>query len=143
MAGISGEELATFVNKNPAPESNFCGVYAIDQLAKDFLTCAIKVYDREKSKLPFALANTDPIDKPGTHWFSIIKLQDGTFFLFDSFGIVGFMQFIISNDSSIIDKFLTNFKTYQYENEDQKMQLYSFEFNLEVFLKLKKSDRGL
>ena len=56
-----------------------------------------------------AIANTDPISKGGNR---LIKLQDGSFFLFDSLGLLRFSGFIL--DEELISKF---FKNYHAERE--------------------------
>ena len=123
------------------------GVFAIDPLKDDFVTCASKVYRKSQmsAKLPFAIANTDPINKGGMHWFSLIKLQDisgaidnDSFFMFYSFGLVGFTSFIVQDDSELISTFLIDLRSDEsYEN---MINLYSFTFLPNVYLRLTENE---
>ena len=146
-AGISNEDLEKFIKRRTKLNANFCGVFAIDQLKDDFVTCASKVYRKSQrsAKLPFAIANTDPINKGGTHWFSLMKLQDisgaidnDSFFMFDSFGLVGFTSFIVQDDSELISTFLIDLRSDEsYEN---MINLYSFTFLPNVYLRLTENE---
>ena len=121
--GISSRELDRFVRERQSLKRNYCGVFAIDELVKDFTNCAQKVYDKSTQKLPFAIANTDPITKGGTHWFSFIKLQDSnSFFMFDSFGLMVLSSFILSDDTDHLSAFMRNLKSDTYEDQ---INLYS------------------
>ena len=132
--GISSRELDRFVRERQSLKRNYCGVFAIDELVKDFTNCAQKVYDKSTQKLPFAIANTDPITKGGTHWFSLIKLQDSnSFFMFDSFGLMGLSSFILSDDTDLLSAFMRNLKSDTYEDQ---INLYSFDFSPNEYLAL-------
>ena len=138
MAGITTDEIDLYVRSEPSLLANYCGVYAIDQLIDDFVKCAQKITTKAgRAKLPFAIVNTDPIDKSGTHWISLVKLQDESFFMFDSFGLLGFSEFIASDDRKLTTTFLTRFETYEQGN----FKYYSFVFNVEAFLSLTKKQR--
>ena len=76
MLGVDTEAIDLFVKSKPSLAANYCGVYAIDTLITEFLDCTQKILMGVDSKLPFAIVNTDPIDKRGTHWISLIRLQD-------------------------------------------------------------------
>ena len=133
MAEITSGKIDLYVRSEPPLLSNYCGVYAIDELIDEFVKCALKIVKGGgESKLPFAIVNTDPIAKSGNHWVSLIKLQDHSFFLFDSFGLLGFSQFIVSNDRALVSKFLTKFKTYSQSG----FEYYSFVFDVAAFLSL-------
>ena len=48
-------------------------------------------------------------NKRGTHWWSFLDIDPKKdLLLFDSFGFVGFKQFIVDDDKNIIDKMLFN-----------------------------------
>ena len=85
------------------------GAYSSDSVTK-----YINFYDiikEKRAKYPFAIFNTDIENKPGTHWWSFLDIfPKQALLLLDSFGFVGFKQFIIDNDSAIIDKMLFNLK---------------------------------
>ena len=56
------------------------------------------------AKYPFVIINTDRSDKKGTHWWSFLNLYPKKeTFMFDSFGFVGFKEFIIQDDQKIIN----------------------------------------
>ena len=111
MAGVTTDEIDLYVRSEPSLLANYCGVYAIDELIDEFVKCAQKITTKAgQAKLPFAIVNTDPIDKSGTHWISLVKLQDESFFLFDSFGLLGFSEFIVSDDRKLTSTFLTRFR---------------------------------
>ena len=138
MAGVSTDEIDLYVRSEPSLTANYCGTYAIDQLVDEFVKCARKIVTKSaKAKLPFAVVNTDPIDKGGTHWISLVKLQDESFFLFDSFGLLGFSEFIVSDDQKLVSTFLTKFETYEQGN----FEYYSFAFDAGRFLSLTKKQR--
>ena len=138
MAGITTDEIDLYVRSEPSLLANYCGVYAIDQLIDEFVKCAQKITTKAgRAKLPFAIVNTDPIDKSGTHWISLVKLQDESFFMFDSFGLLGFSEFIASDDRKLTSTFLTRFETYEQGN----FKYYSFVFDVEAFLSLTKKQR--
>ena len=86
-------------------KKNFAGVYSPDSITR-----YLKFYDiikEKRAKYPFAIFRTDRENKSGTHWWSILDIYPKKdLLLFDSFGFVGFKQFIIDSDSSVIDKML-------------------------------------
>ena len=93
-----------------AVRNNFCGVFAIDQVAdsncakEDLLEKGQKVLEKcfqcdadgdndNDGKLPtvrhhFAIVNSDPINEPGTHWLLMLFVGEpfNLCFVFDSFG---------------------------------------------------------
>ena len=88
---------------------NFMGFYLSDSITK-----YIDFYDimkQKRAKYQFTIFNTDRENKPETHWWSFLDIyQKKDLLLFDSFGFVGFKQFIIDDDSTIIDEMLFNLK---------------------------------
>ena len=133
MADISSDEIDRFIETRLAMVRNYCGTYAIDQLVNDFVGCASRIETKVKgAKLPFAVVNTDPIAESGTHWFSFIRLQGNSFFLFDSFGLVGFKAFVETDDTAILESFLLDFDT----QEQGDVSFYSFTFDASAFLEL-------
>ena len=130
----SSRELNRFVKERQSFKRNYCGVFAIYELVNDFTNCAEKVYDKSTQKLPFEIASTDPITKDGTHWSSLIKLQVCTsFFMFDSFGLMGLSSFILSDDTDLLSAFIRNLKSDAY---DDQINLFSFEFAPNEYLAL-------
>ena len=122
MSGIANSEIDLFIRSSPTLKKNYCGVYAIDELIDNFVECVKKIASGTSAKLPFAVVNTDPIVKSGTH----------RIILFDSFGLLGLQTFITSNDTDLISRFLTNFVT----ELNEEFEFYSFTFDADKFLTL-------
>ena len=55
--------------------------------------------------------------------------------MFDSFGFVGFKQFIVDNDKNIIDEMLFNLENLN--QKDAKINLSSLNFSIESYKKIK------
>ena len=55
--------------------------------------------------------------------------------LFDSFGFLGFKQFIVDKDKNIIDKMLFNLENFN--KKDTKINLVSLSFFIESYKKIK------
>ena len=55
--------------------------------------------------------------------------------LFDSFGFVGFKQFIVNNDKNIIDKMLFNLE--KFNKKATKINLGSLTFSIKSYEKIK------
>ena len=135
-------------------EKNLMGVYSSDSITKHINFCDI--IKEKRAKYPFAIFNTDRENKPGTHWWSFLDIHlqfstlieninqgwvGGAFLifikkkdllLFDSFVFVAFKQFIIDNDSAIIDKMLFNLK----KNANNHINLVSLTFSIETNKKI-------
>ena len=76
------------------------GIYSSDSIIK-YINCS-NITKHKKSKYPVAIFNTDNGNKPGNHWWSFFDIyQKKNLLLFDSFGFVGFKQFIVDNDCFI------------------------------------------
>ena len=101
------------------------GVYSSNSITK-----YIKFYNiikEKRAKYPFAIFNTNRENKPGTHWWSFLDIDSKKdLLLFDSFGFVGFKQFIIDNDKYLIDKMLFNLKKFNKEGSKNKSCLVDF-----------------
>ena len=84
---------------------NFVGVFPSNYMNK-FINHSATISSK-KGKYSFVIANTDNAKKDGTHWWSILDIEQKTdTFFFDSFGIDGLKHFIAQNDSKIIEKVL-------------------------------------
>ena len=107
--GITNTEIGkSFDNEmNDDLKRNFMGVYLSDSIKK-----YIKFYDiikEKRAKYKFAIFNTDRKNKPGTHWWSFLDIYPKKYLLFfDSFGLIGFNQFIVDDDKNIYTR-LTDF----------------------------------
>ena len=63
---------------------------------------------------------------------TLIALQDGSFFMFDSFGITGFLCFFVDNDADVISNFINNFENIPKGN----LMFYSFTLDVNKYLPL-------
>ena len=105
---MDNNHIINFIKKYGGNEfnNNFLGVYPVDKL-----TDIIK--DIEQKTYPFCIFNTDPVNKPGTHWCAthiLNNMDRPSFFIFDSFGKLGLQTFFIEQDYNILRLFITNFK---------------------------------
>ena len=109
-----------FVSRYPNKQANYCGTYAVDQF-DSFKRCDKLVKNINQKRLPSCIFNTDLIKLPGTHWMTLVKLQDkNSFVLFNSFGAVGFREFLAGNRLEIVKKFFP--KAYTYMNTEDFQQ---------------------
>ena len=133
--GITNIEIGkSFDNEmNDDLKRNFMGVYLSDSI-KEY----INIYDiikEKRAKYQLAIFNTDRKNKPGTHWWSFLDIypkKDLSFF--DSFGFIGFKQFIVDDDKNIIDKMLFNLKKFNKINTN--INLVSPTFSIESYKKM-------
>ena len=83
---------------------NFVSVFPSNYMNK-FINHAAMISD--KGKYSFIIANADPSNKSGTHWWNILDIEPrNDIFFFDSFGLHGLKHFIIQDDKKITDKIL-------------------------------------
>ncbi len=78
-----GSEFIDYFNKLPILMPHFNGVYSIN-------TIPHQMKDRT-----FSIINLDPKNKPGSHWFVIVKPERGKLEIFDSLGVgskIGLIQ---------------------------------------------------
>ena len=59
----------------------------------------------DKGKYPFIIANTDNIEKPGVHWWSILN-QKQIFFYLILLVLDGLNHFIVQDDKPIVEKII-------------------------------------
>ena len=93
--GVSNAELEKFfMNNGRNLSDNFVGVFPAKK-KKEFLD----EISRKETMYPFMIANTDPARKPVIHWWSFLDTDErDTLFFFDSFGTLGQVNFIVTND---------------------------------------------
>ena len=123
--GINNTQIQNFFQKdeNEDLKNNFIGVFSMDYISR-FIKYHELIKEKKKGKYLFAIFNTDPHNKPGTHWWSFLDIQPKkSLLLFDSHGLDGFKYFIVDNDEKIIDKLLYNFKNCKNDNADAKIKL--------------------
>ena len=134
--GITNIEIEKFFDDetNEDLKRNFMGVYSSDSVTR-----YINFYDiikEKRAKYPFAIFNTDRGNKPGTHRWNFLDIHPKKdLLLFDSFGFVGFKQFIVDNDKNMIDKMLFNLE--KLNKKDTKINLISLNFSIESYKKIK------
>ena len=127
MGGISNFQIEDAFKKIGDEDllENFVGVFPSNDMNK-FINHAAMISD--KGKYPFIIVNTDPSNKPGVHWWSILDIEPrNDIFFFDSFSLNGLKHFIIQDDKPIVDKILlgieqmnrTNKKNYPLQNKIQ------------------------
>ena len=136
--GISNTQIQNFFQKeeNKDIKNDFVGVFSMDYVTK-FIKFHELIKEQRKSKYPFAIFNTDPHKKAGTHWWSFLDIQPKkNLLLFDSHGIDSFKYFIVDNDEKIIDEILYDFKKCKSNNPISEIKLCSMTFDLNVWEKM-------
>ena len=136
--GISNTQIQKFFQKeeNDDIKNNFVGVFSMDYVTK-FIKFHELIKEHKKSKYPFAIFNTDPHNKAGTHWWSFLDIQPKkNLLLFDSHGIDGFKYFIVDNDEKIIEELLYDFKKCKSNSPISEIKLCSMTFDLNVWEKM-------
>ena len=127
--GITNTVIEKFFNDetNENLKRNFMGVYSSDSIIK--YINFYNIIKEKRAKYPFAIFITDREKKPGTHWWSFLDIHPKRdLLLFDSFGFVGFKQFIV-------DKMLFNLE--KFNKKDTKIDLVSLNFSIESYKKIK------
>ena len=117
---VSNLEPERFFKTNgESLSNNFVEVFPADE-KREFIN---EIQHNGKANYPFMIANTDPHNKPGVHWWSILE-TDGrdTLFFFDSFGTYGILKFIIDNDLDIFQKLIPR-QIKQIFKQDNKITL--------------------
>ena len=117
---VSNLELERFFKTNgESLSNNFVGVFPADE-KREFIN---EIQHNDKANYPFMIANTDPHNKPGVHWWSILETDArDTLFFFDSFGTYGILKFIIDNDLDIFQKLIPR-QIKQIFKQDNKITL--------------------
>ena len=91
-------------------------------------------------KYPFLIANTDRSDKKGTHWWSILDIDEKKdFLLFDLFGIKGLKNFIVKDDEKIVAKVLKGVENLKEDKE--QINLVNINFVKNSYLKLSEGEK--
>ena len=90
-------------------KKSFVGVYSSDSIIKYINFFDIIKEERGKYPLQFSTL-TQKINQERIGGAFLIFIQKKDLLLFNSFGFVAFKQFIIDNDSAIIDKMFFNLK---------------------------------
>ena len=93
-----------------------------------------------KQKYPFMVANTDPVRKPGIHWWSFLdKDEKDTLFFFDSFGSYSLFNFVVTNDLEVFNKVIPG-QFGQTFKQDNKITLLKWSFKLKNYEKLRQKE---
>ena len=141
--GISNIQIENFfkAEENEDIKSNYMGVFSMDHITK-FIKFEELIREKRNGRYPFAIFNTDPHNKPGTHWWSFMDISPkNTLMLFDSFGLLGFKLFIVEDDEKIIDKLLYNFNKCKFSKENDKIEICTMTFDVNVWEKLPKEKK--
>ena len=94
----------------------------------------------EKNRYPFIIMNTDQSSKNSTHWWSFLDLHPRkNFFLFDSFWIDRFKEFIINNDRKTHNKIL--FGIEKFFKKDNKVTVVTLKFSMREYEKIRNGHR--
>ena len=97
------------------------------------------IIEEKKGKYHFIIANTDADNKKGTHWWSVLNIEPrNELFFFDSFGLDGLKNFIITDDKKIIHKILIVIQ--EMKRTDQKIILCMIKSNLGACKELSKKE---
>ena len=142
--GLTNSQIENFFQKeeNEDLKNNFMGVFSMDFTTK-FISFHELIKEKKKGKYPFAIFNTDPHNKPGTHWWSFFDIEPkSSLFLFDSYGLEGFKYFKVDNDEKIIDILLYNFQKCKINEGDTKINLCTMTFDVEVWEKLPRNKKS-
>ena len=92
-------------------------------------------------KYPFLIANTDRSDKEGTHWYSVLDIDEKKdFLLFNSFGIKGLKNFIVKDDKKIVAKVLKGVENLKEDKE--QINLVNVNFVKNSYLKLSEGENA-
>ena len=142
--GITNTQIQNFFEneENEDLKNNFVGVFSMDYVTK-YIKFHELIKERRESKYPFAIFNTDPHNKAGTHWWSSLDIHPKkNLLLFDSHGITGFKYFIVDNDEKIIDALLYDYKKCKSNNPLFEIKLCSMTFDLNVWEKMPKQKKA-
>ena len=117
MASISNVTIEEFTEReNDDFQRNFVGAFMSDR-TDPFLNF-LKMMKRKEVHYPFTMLNTDRSNLPGNHWWSILDIYPKKqLFLLNSYGFLGFKNFIEKDDGGIINKILYNIKKFN-ENDN-------------------------
>ena len=142
--GISNTQIQNFFEneENADLKNNFVGVFSMDFVTK-YIKFHELIKEQKNAKYPFAIFNTDPHNKAGTHWWSFLDIHlKKNLLLFDSHGITGFKYFIVDNDEKIIDELLYDYKKCKSNNPIFEIKLCSMTFDLNVWEKMPKQKKA-
>ena len=79
--------------------------------------------------------NTDRSNKSGKHWWSFLDLHPKKeVFLFDSFGFEGFKQFVMQDNTKLLNKIL--FGIERFKRKDSKVTLIMLKFSMGEYKKI-------
>ena len=143
--GITNIQIEKFFKseENDDIRNNFVGVFSMDDISK-YIKFNKIIREKKKGKYPFAIYNTDPHNKPGTHWWSFIDINPrNELLLFDSFGLLGFKLFIEDDDKKIIDALLYNFNKCKFSEANKKINICTMTFDVLEWDKLRKNKKKM
>ena len=112
------------------------GVYSSESITKYINFYEIIKEKEQNIHLQFSTL-TEKINQERVGGAFLISIQKKDLLLFDSFDFVGFKQFIIDNDSAIIDNMLFNLKK---KNTSNHINFVSLTFSIETYKKIKEKN---
>ena len=93
---------------------------------------------KKDAKYPVLIANTDRMDKGGTHWWSILDLHPKkNFFFFDSFGILDLKNIIIQDDKKKKKKKKLLVRIQKAKGTDSKLTLVNRKIGKNIYKTIK------
>ena len=128
--GMSNEEIEEFIFKHGGKHMNkeFAGVYSANTVPSS--AEILQSLRTVNHNLAFLIANTDPSEEPGTHWWTIINIVPANaIYFFDSFGILGWKRFILQDDIKLLSNVLTSEETEIINN----IEFETLKFNIDVY----------
>ena len=131
--GMSTDEIESFIKINGSVhmKREFAGVYPADRVVEG--SEIIQNLRTVEHNLAYVIANTDPKDKPGTHWWTMFNVAPAdSIYFFDSFGLVGFKRFILEDDVALLKNVFTSKDT----SETDGIAFETIEFHVNAYKSL-------
>ena len=86
-----------------------------------------QMIEEKTAKYPVIIANAGDSSKEGEHWWSILDSeQKEELFFFDSFGVEGLQNFIITDDKNTVQKILSGIE--KMTRTDNKLTIVKTKF---------------
>ena len=85
-------------------------------------------------KCLFITSNKNISNEGGTHWWSFLNIAPSVLLFFDSFGISGIKDFIVSDDKKIVGKVLKRLE--MAEKKNNKLALVTLKFSMNSYKNL-------
>ena len=109
--GMSTDKIESFeTSGSQHMKQEFAGVYPADRIVDSVeIIQNLRTVDH---RLAYVIANTDPKNEPGTHWWTMFNIGPAdSIYFFDSFVLAGFKRFILQDDAAILGNIFTSGNT--------------------------------